>query len=362
MTIKKQERADLTLLDRMYRVSDAGYCCGNRQGCMRGTRREIFLQLENWLNDGQGKHIFWLNGLAGTGKSTIAQTFAEMSFASGKLGASFFCSRNFEDRSNLRSIFPTLAFQLAYRYPPFREALLPVLTANPDVGRESLCSQMEKLIVGPFRATQLQTLIIIDALDECQDKEPASGLLSVVARYVDKIPLIKLFITGRSELRIRSGFRDKLLQPHTDVLRLHEVDPLLVESDIRLFLKVKFLDMAKNRSDCSLEGDWPGPHKIDILCKKAAEFFIYASTVVKFISSPHHPPDERLDLIVSPPEDTSHEGRSGIDLLYSQVLEHAFHDVDSSDHTLYSRLNSVLGVVILALNPLPIKALSDLRK
>jgi len=38
------------------------------------------------------QRIFWLNGLAGTGKSTIAQTFAEMAFADGKLGASFFCS------------------------------------------------------------------------------------------------------------------------------------------------------------------------------------------------------------------------------------------------------------------------------
>ena len=63
--------------------------------------------------------MFWLNGLAGTGKSTIAQTFAEISFADGKLGASFFCSRDFENRSNLQVIFPTLAFQLAYRYPLF---------------------------------------------------------------------------------------------------------------------------------------------------------------------------------------------------------------------------------------------------
>ena len=327
---------------------------------MRGTRREILLQLGEWLNDGQDKRVFWLNGLAGTGKSTIAQTFAEMSFADGKLGASFFCSRNFEDRSNLRSIFPTLAFQLAYQYPLFREALLPVLTVNPDVGRESLCSQMEKLIVGPLRTTKLQTLIIIDALDECRDEEPASALLSVLARYVDKIPLAKFFITGRPELRIRSGFRLELLQPHTDVLRLHEVKSSLVESDIRLFLKVNLLDMTEDRSDCGIQEDWPGPRKIDILCKKAAGLFIYASTVIKFISSPHHLPDERLDLIVSLPEDTSHEGRSGIDLLYSQVLEQAFHNVDSSDHTLYSRLKSVLGTVILVLNPLPIKALSEL--
>jgi len=80
---------------------------------------DVLQQLEDWLGNERGQHVFWLNGLAGTGKSTIAQTFAEITFAEGKLGASFFCSRDFEDRSNLEAILPTLAFQLAYRYPLF---------------------------------------------------------------------------------------------------------------------------------------------------------------------------------------------------------------------------------------------------
>jgi len=153
----QQDRADLALLDRMCHVADAGYLCGERQGCMKGTRRDVLVQLERWSRDGEDKHVFWLNGLAGTGKSTIAQTFAEMCFTDGKLGASFFCSRDFEERSNLRSIFPTLAFQLAHRFPQFRRELLPVLMKNPDVGRETLCSQMEKLIVGPFQAAETHT-------------------------------------------------------------------------------------------------------------------------------------------------------------------------------------------------------------
>jgi len=329
---------------------------------MKGTRRSVLFQLECWLNDGEDRRVFWLNGLAGTGKSTIAQTFAEMSFADGKLGASFFCSRDFDNRSNLQSILPTLAFQLAHRYPHFRQELLPVLTASPDVGRESLCSQMDKLIVGPFQAAQTSTLIIIDALDECQDEEPASALLSVLSRYVDKIPLVKFFITGRPEPRIRSGFRLESLRPHTDVLRLHEVEPSLVDSDIKLFLRARFIDITKNRSDCNFAEDWPGPHNINILCDKAAGFFIYASTVVKFVASHRHPPDERLALIVSLPQDTSHEGKSGVDLLYTQVLAQTFYDVDSHDHELYSHLRSVVGAVVLILHPLSIKTLSDLLR
>ena len=74
---------------------------------------DVLQQLEDWQENG-GHCVFWLNGLAGTGKSTIAQTFANITFAEGKLGASFFCSRDFQNRSNLRAILPTLAFQLAY--------------------------------------------------------------------------------------------------------------------------------------------------------------------------------------------------------------------------------------------------------
>jgi len=329
---------------------------------MKGTRTEVLFQLEQWSKNEQDKRVFWLNGLAGTGKSTIAQTFAEMCFADGKLGASFFCSRDFDDRSSLRSIFPTLAFQLAHRYPCFRQELLPVLAKNPDIGRESLCSQMEKLIVGPFQATDNPTLIIIDALDECQDKEPASALLAVLSRYVDDIPLVKFFITGRPEPRIRSGFRLESLRPHTDVLRLHEVEPSSVDSDIKLFLKAQFIEITKNRSNIDFAEDWPGTDNIDILCKKAAGFFIYASTVVKFVASQHHQPDKRLSLIISLPQDTSYEGKSGIDLLYTQVLEQAFHDVDSHDHELYSHFKSVVGAVLLIFHPLSIKTLSDLLK
>jgi len=327
---------------------------------MKGTRRDVLFQLEQWLKDEGDKRVFWLNGLAGTGKSTIAQTFAEMCFADGNLGASFFCSRDFEERSNLRSIFPTLSFQLALQYPHFRQELLLILTKNPAVGKESLCSQMEKLIVGPFRAMKTPTLIVIDALDECQDKEPASALLSVLSRYVDDIPQVKFLITGRPEPRIRSGFRLESLRPHTEVFKLHEVEPTSVNSDIKLFLKTQFADIAKHRSDCSLGEDWPSPHNIDILCKKAAGFFIFASTVIKFVSSCHHPPDERLALIVSLPLDTSHEAKFGIDSLYTQVLSQAFQDVGFHDHELYSHLKSVVGAVLLIFHPLSIKTLSDL--
>jgi len=312
---------------------------------------------------GEQEHrVFWLNGLAGTGKSTIAQTFAERAFADGKLGASFFCSRDFADRNNLQAIFPTLAFQLAYKYQPFRDKLLPVLKACPDVAQESLCSQMEKLIVNPLKAAHTTTLIIIDALDECKDEEPASAILSILSRYTNEIPSVKFFITGRPEPRIRSGFRLKALLPITDVLKLHEVKPETVNNDIKIFFQTRLTELAKERSDCKLAKNWPSSFDIRILCKKAAGFFIYAATAIKFVMSKNRIPTQQMKLITSLPQSTSHEGRSGIDILYTQVLKQAIDDVDTDDEEFHSHFRTVVGAVVLVFNPLSVEVLSDLLR
>ena len=344
----------------MHHTSDAGFLAGNRRGCLKGTRRDVLLQIEQWLTDKKDQRVFWLNGLAGTGKSTIAQTFSEISFADGKLGASFFCSRDFENRSNLQAIFPTLAFQLAHRYPQFRAQLLLVLRDNHDVERESLSSQLEKVIVHPFKETRISTLIIIDALDECKDRQPASALLSVLSRHVHEIPEVKFFITGRPEPPIREGFRLKLLRPITDVLKLHDVKRSSVDEDIKLYLRTYLTDIRETRSDCEFPEGWPTTYDINILCKKAGGLFIYASTVVKFVASEYHIPTERLDLIILRSQDTAHEG--GIDLLYTQILELAFHHADPGEQELYSRFRNVVGAVLLVSHPLSRKTLSNLLK
>ena len=344
----------------MYHTENAGHRCGNRQGCLRGTRRGVLGDIERWLAGGQSRRVFWLNGLAGTGKSAIAQTFAETTFADGKLGASFFCSRDFEDRSNLQMIFPTLAFQLAYRYPPFRKELLQVLKECPDAGQGPLCSQMEKLIVGPLKATRISTLLVIDALDECKDEEPASTILSILSRYVNEIPDVKFFITGRPEPQLRSGFRLQPLAPITEVLKLHEVKPETMDRDIELFFRIQLTRLAKNRSDLDLTEDWPTSSDIEILCKKAAGFFAYASVVVKFIDSKLHSPTERLPLITSLPHSTIEEGRSGLDQLYTTILEQAFCAVHVDNSQDYLHFQTVVGTVLLIFTPLSIQSLSEL--
>ena len=257
-------------------------------------------------------------------------------------------------------IFPTLAFQLACQYPRFRKELIEVLKERPNLGHESLCSQMEKLIVGPLKTTSIPTLILIDALDECKDEEPASAILSILSRYVDEIPDVKFFITGRPEPRIRSGFRLESLAPITEVLKLHEVKPAIVDNDIELLFQTQLTNLVKNRSDLDLTKDWPSPSDIKVLCEKAAGFFIYASTVVKFIASQGDSPTERLSLVTSLPQRTIEEGKSGVDQLYTKVLQQAFNGVSTDNSPRNLHFQTVVGTILLLFNPLPIKSLSEL--
>jgi hypothetical protein len=220
----------MTTLNNVRCAQEAEFRHGDRNGCLKGTRGAVISKIELWANDTGTPPVYWLNGLAGTGKTTIAQSIAERFFSDGQLGASFFCSRNFEDRSNLKFIFPTLAVQLARRYTEFRPIFVSLVQSDPGIVHESLYNQADKLIFQPLKESSISTVIIIDALDECKDEEPASAILSVLGRFVSEFPSIKFFLTGRPEPRIREGFRLHLLASATDVFVLHDVSPEHLES------------------------------------------------------------------------------------------------------------------------------------
>ena len=276
------------MLNTCRRARRATYQHGNRRGCLRGTRETVLGEIESWAKDFNRSPVFWLNGLAGTGKSTIAQTIAERVFADGLLGASFFCSRDFEDRSDMHSILPTLAFQLAHKYPNFRSHLVPLLRSNPDIVDESLFGQMERLIIEPLQSTDVSTVILIDALDECRDEEPSSAILSVLGRLAKRIPKVKFFITGRPEPRIKTGFRLPLLVDATSIFVLHDVHPSLINNDIQLFLKHELSELSQRHL---LDG-WPTDESINLLCQRAAGLFVYATATVKYLGEKLRFPDK----------------------------------------------------------------------
>ena len=339
-------------------VRNAGYQAGHHNKCLPGTRQSIILDIMLWAKNTRNQNVFWLNGLAGTGKSAIAQSFSEMVVNDGFLGASFFCSRDYLDRRELKNIFPTLAYQLACHYPHFRAHIIRIIKEDPTLAHTSLISQLENLLINPLSKAKVSCVIIIDALDECIDDQPASAILSVLGQFVGQLSSVKFFITGRPEPRIRTGFRLPLLKPLTQVFLLHEVKPSSVNSDIQLYLTQRLTEIAKQRSDLELPDSWPQDDEIIALTKKSSGLFIFASTMVRFIESEHHEPNERLQLVLSETSGTMHEGRAGIDSLYSQILLHAFSGVDESE--VFTSMRCVLGAIVLAFNPLSRKDLSKI--
>jgi len=345
------------VLNQCRRAHGAGYQHDDRQGCLKGTRESVLNEIEDWTEDFSKSPVFWLNGLAGTGKSTIAQTIAEKVFANGRLGASFFCSRAFEDRSDLRLIFPTLAFQLAQKYPGFRSLLIPLLRSNPDIFRESLHSQMQEFLLKPLLSANISTVIVIDALDECKDEEPESAVLLVLGKSISKVPGVKFFITSRPETHISRGFRGPLLREWTDTFILHHVDPRVVHSDICLFFKHELSKLPDRPQD------WPTDEQVDSLCRRAAGFFVYAVATVGFLKHKFKCPSSRLDVIMKSPESTTYEGKAtlkvyaSLDSLYTSIFQAAFCENNAEDDTM---VRSVLSAVVLVTTPISSSAIATL--
>ena len=221
---------------------------------------------------------------------------------------------------------------------------------DPEIVHESLYGQMNKLIAQPLVESAISTVIVIDALDECKDEEPASAILSVLGQFVAEIPKVKFFVTGRPEPRIREGFRLPLLAQATDVFVLHEVEPSRINSDIRLFFERKFSELKGRRG---LDG-WPSGEQMDLLCERTGGLFVHAVATIRFIEQRNVNPKKQLDRLLQS-LDTRFEGKTKLkvnttlDSLYMTILQEAFGDNDPEDD---SRVRSVLGAVVLAANPL----------
>jgi NACHT domain len=300
--------------------------------------------------DCEDTSIYWLKGVAGCGKTAIAQTVAEHSAAKGRLGGSFFCSRDFEDKRDLSLIFPTLAHQLAYHHPTtFRPALIKAMRSNPDIRHDKLEIQFEKIIIGPLKSIETPTTIVIDGLDECKDKEPVSQFLSALARHVNEIHNAKFFITGRPEDHIRYGFEIPSLR--TKILPLHDVESAVVDSDIESYVKTRLMEIAARKWG-SIVGPWPLDSDVIAITRRSSGFFIIASVIIGFIDDHYETPQDQLKLILSMPDSGIYAGKSVIDVRYSQILSSNFRDAPEDDSKPFERFRLVVASIVLAFNPL----------
>ncbi|KAJ7816197.1 WD40-repeat-containing domain protein [Mycena leptocephala] len=269
-----------TLRGSLPHAVKAAFDAEERELCWDTTRTGILSEISQWTNidgakltaggqsiTGDPGHndscLFWMNGSAGTGQTTIAATVAHRysSRTPSALGASFFCSRNDVDCSNLDLIFTTIAYQLAHFHPGFAMQISSIREANPDIGYAYPEHQLRTLIVEPLKAIRNSfppCVIVLDALDECKDTASTSTILAALLNHVTNLFPLKFFITSRPEPHITRAMSSGQLGTHAQKFHLHEVELPVVQRDIQDYLLAKLSEIGG--------------------------LFIFASTAVKFIA------------------------------------------------------------------------------
>lgn len=130
--------------------------------CLQGTRIELLRQIADWSDDAHSRRIFWLCGMAGTGKSTISRTVARQLGQQRRLGASFFFKRGEGDRGTASRFFATIALQLVHHIPGLDQCIATALNNEYELQGKSLQTQFEKLLLGPLTDTlRLQYRLLV---------------------------------------------------------------------------------------------------------------------------------------------------------------------------------------------------------
>jgi len=314
------------------------------------------------MNDRGGKSIYILYGVAGIGKSTVAKTVAEGAALGGTLGASFFFSRDEDNRKSAKSFFNTLAYHLAYHHPVIAERINVTLDEDPEVVERDPIQQFNHLIAEPLQTPiggDNPILLVVDALDECEEND-AETILSLFAHKAPQIGRLKVLFTSRPERHIRSIFMH--YRNHSQ-FHLHDIDQSIVEADIRAYLEFRLSteQVCKALPDL-LPPIWqPTKEQMDALVGISGKLFIIAATATSFIlDGKHMNPAKRLAVLLHGISDINFYGSkhtTAMDKVYMGIICAAQPD-PIDDWT--AHFQTCVGTIVLLHDPLPCDALAQL--
>ncbi|EHK25721.1 uncharacterized protein TRIVIDRAFT_144674, partial [Trichoderma virens Gv29-8] len=335
--------------------------------CHPETRRDVLQQILAWSTTTDGQHIYWLNGGAGTGKSTISRTVAQLFADKKMLGASFFFKRGEGDRGSMALFFSTIASQLVQKLPSIAPHIRAAIEANPDINDKSVKVQFDTLIAEPFGKMSAYTkiptvVIVVDALDECDNVEHVKlviHLLSLAKYFTSVRP--KFFVTSRPELAIRLGFEN--ISGNYEDLVLHQIPPAIIEQDINSFLQDEFALIRQdyNKSVSSyrqLPLSWPGTEKVEKLVSMSVPLFIFAATACRFIQDRRvGGPKAQLAKIL---EHQSSQNTS-LDATYLPIVDGLVAGLADSDKSkVFERFREIVGSIVNLASPLSTPSLARL--
>lgn len=331
--------------------------------CLNDTRVDVLGRIMSWIDGSDKRRIFWLNGMAGTGKSTISRTIALRCHEKERLAASFFFSRGNGDLGHAGKFFTTIAFQLANNFPKLRPLILEAVASCSDISRRVPGEQWKQLILQPlsqFRksSAEVSLVLVIDALDECDNENDIRNILRlfVESRELSNTHL-RIFVTSRPETPIRLGFRAIPKAEH-QVLVLHEIAPHTIDHDLFIYFRRQLDDI---RERWYLDRDWICEQEINDLVRNAGGLFQWAATAHRYIYSGREFARERLyALLQESPSDLPPE--RNLDQIYTKILQQSLEGDYNEQETrrLCAQFEATVGPIITIFDPLPSAALADL--
>ncbi|TEB27888.1 hypothetical protein FA13DRAFT_1794389 [Coprinellus micaceus] len=342
--------------------------------CLPGTRTQLLTRVMTWVkSDIQGqpsssngaergwrddygyyhlnppieKHVVWLCGPVGCGKSAIAQIVAKQAEEDGLLAASFFFFRGMGDRSRIARLADTLACQMAEAVPIMAHHIRDALSKPFALQGASIETQFGRLVYDPLRAgictgAKRTFLIVLDGLDECEDRDEVAEFIDHMLGVFDENPDLPLrfFISSRIEEHIREHIETS--QVHVLNLRDHDSD-----NDITTLVHHTFKVAASRNRVIRSYGKWPSNDEIKALIRHAKGSFIFIRTLLNFILGMESKRDEgrtpmerfKLALNMDP----------GLDGLYEDILKNSRHIPHFQNVVLtLSRLQEPLSISGLA--------------
>ena len=331
--------------------------------CFKGTRVTVINTITNWINNPNSPPVFWLHGLAGTGKSTIARTIGVKAEEAGYTTASFFFSRiGSAGQRDPAYVFPTLAHQLAAGHSQLHQIIGDAVIKSPDIDYAVASEQFRTLIGTPLDVFCAMSgsvgniLIVLDALDECQgfeEKRPQEILARLCDHAYQAASRIRIFLTSRPE----HSLRRELARRHQVVeYNLHQDDES-AQGDITQFLKAK-LPLIPDDLGISVE-DWPQEEDVQMLSEKSGRLFIFAKTALRFIGNDQVSDPRRQMNTLLGMENGTINPYSPLDLLYDQVLENAL-STECVPDDIFLRFRRVVGCIILSQDALPVSIIARL--
>ncbi|KAF7982120.1 hypothetical protein HWV62_29841 [Athelia sp. TMB] len=269
-------------------LKPANMSAAERSPCLPGTQRDWLKEAIDWLVTPSDQNILWLNGAAGLGKSTIANTIAEHFGGLHRRGAFLLFDRNSPQESAPSRVITTLAFQLAQHNAAIGAAVAAAIDQQPESVSDPLATQFKSLLVEPLRAAAKHIegplIIILDALDECGDAASRRKLLDMLSREFNQLPdNFRILITSRPDHDIKCALASR---SHIYTIDLSTAS----DADMRIYFEHEMGRYYEDHHKIDeLPINWPGEDGIGRLVLYAAGLFIWAATAMKLLFNTDDP-------------------------------------------------------------------------